>query len=151
MKALRVVLDTNTLVSALLFKRDNWSWLRSAWKDGSISPVLCAATTLELIKVLSYPKFKLSREEQEVFLQEILPYCATGPNPKPIEGVVPCRDPKDQVFLELALESRADYLVSGDKHIQAYPPTEGLKVINAASLRVILLGDPPGGLRAGSQ
>jgi putative PIN family toxin of toxin-antitoxin system len=137
-KTLRVVLDTNTLVSALLFRRDNWSWLRSAWKEGPIAPVLCSATTLELIKVLSYPKFNLSRVEQEGFLQEILPYCETRPNPQLVIGLSPCRDPKDQVFLELALESHADYLVSGDKDIQAYPPVEGLRIINAASLRMVV-------------
>ena len=49
-----------------------------------------------------------------------------------------CRDPKDQVFLELALESHADYLISGDKDILAYPSAEGLKIITAASFRVVL-------------
>jgi len=137
-KTLRVVLDTNTLVSALLFRRDNWSWLRSAWKDGVITPVLCSATTLELIKVLNYPKFKLSRMDQEGFLEEILPYCATRPDPEPIIGISPCRDPKDQVFLDLALDSHADFLVSGDKDIQSYPSTEGLTIINVASFRMVL-------------
>ena len=138
MKATRVALDTSTLVSALLFRRDNWSWLRSAWKDGSIIPVLCTTTTLELIKVLAYPKFRLSPLDAQAFLEEILPYCWTRPNPAPRSGMSRCIDPKDQVFLELALDSRADYLISGDKDSLAYPPAEGLKMITAASFRVVL-------------
>ena len=138
MKTFRVVLDTNTLVSALLFRRDNWSWLRSAWKDGSIIPVLCAETTLELITVLSYPKFKLSQTDQEGFLEEILPYCATSPNPEHRADIAPCRDPKDQVFLELALETHVEFLVSGDKDIQTYSPPQGLKIVSPASLRMVI-------------
>ena len=138
MKVLRVVLDTNTLVSALLFRRDNWSWLRSAWKDGLISPILCATTTLELVRVLNYPKFKLAWQDQEGFLEEILPYSITRPNPEPVEGIPACRDPEDQVFVELALEANADFLVSGDKDVHACPPIPGLRIINAAALRTIL-------------
>ncbi len=138
MKTFRVVLDTNTLVSALLFRRDNWSWLRSAWKDGSIIPVLCAETTLELITVLSYPKFKLSQTDQEGFLEEILPYCATSPNPEHRADIAPCRDPKDQVFLELALETHVEFLVSGDKDIQSYSPPPGLKIVSPASLKMVI-------------
>jgi len=137
-KTFRVVLDTNTLVSALLFRRDNWSWLRSAWKDGLIVPVLCAETTLELITVLGYPKFKLSQADQEGFLAEILPYCATSPNPEHRADIPPCRDPKDQVFLELALETRTDFLVSGGKDIQEYSPPRGLKILCAGSLRMVI-------------
>jgi len=137
-KTFRVVLDTNTLVSALLFRRDNWSWLRSAWKDGSIIPVLCAETTLELITVLSYPKFKLSQTDQEGFLEEILPYCATSPNPEHRADIAPCRDPKDQVFLELALETHVEFLVSGDKDIQSYSPPPGLKIVSPASLKMVI-------------
>lgn len=138
MITLRVVLDTNTLVSALLFRRDAWSWLRDAWKEESIKPVLCSTTTLELIRVLSYPKFKLARMEQEKFLEEILPYCAISPNPEPRTGIPPCRDPKDQVFIELALASKVDFLVSGAKDLLDYPPIEEFRIISPASLRLLL-------------
>jgi len=137
-KPLRVVLDTNTLVSALLFRRDNWSWLRSAWKDGSVVPVLCPATTLELMTVLHYPKFSLSQTDQMGFLEEILPYCITNPNPEPRADIVACRDPKDQVFLDLALETVVDFLISGDRDLLEYPPVDGLKVISASALRSVL-------------
>jgi uncharacterized protein len=137
-RTLRVVLDTNTLVSALLFRRDAWSWLRGAWKEGSIKPVLCSITTLELIRVLSYPKFKLARTEQEKFLEEILPYCMTRADPEARSGIPPCRDSKDQVFIELALEAQVDFLVSGDKDLLDYHLVEGFKIISPASLRLLL-------------
>jgi len=74
---MRVVLDTNTLVSALVFNRGRWAWLREAWKTGSLVPLLCTDTAKELIRVLAYPKFRLGEGEQKALLEEIIPYCAT--------------------------------------------------------------------------
>lgn len=142
-KTLRVVLDTNTLVSALLFRRDQWAWLREAWKRGGITPVLCAATTLELVRVMSYPKFQLSTAEQKAMLAEILPFCETAINPSPDPDLPPCRDGDDQVFIELTLATRADYLVSGDRDLQVYPSTPGLSVIAPSTLRELVRSFDP--------
>ena len=71
---MRVVLDTNTLVSALLFTGIS-SELVSLWQDGIITLLLSRDILDEYLRVLSYPKFKLSEEEIKKLLQEeILPY-----------------------------------------------------------------------------
>lgn len=144
MKPLRVVVDTNTLVSSLLFRREQWSWLREAWRMGTIVPVLCPATTLELVRVLSYPKFHLSALEQKAMMAEILPYCETAGNPSPDPDLPPCRDRDDQVFIELTLATRADYLVSGDGDLQKYPRRPGLSVIAPSALRELVRSFSPG-------
>jgi predicted nucleic acid-binding protein len=56
---LRAVFDTNIVISALIFGR-RLAWLRTAWAAGTIVPVICRETTIELIKVLGYPKFQLA-------------------------------------------------------------------------------------------
>jgi predicted nucleic acid-binding protein len=56
---LRVVLDTDTVLSALLFPEGRLAWLRDAWTCGSVLPVVCIATVRELIRALAYPKFEL--------------------------------------------------------------------------------------------
>ena len=59
----RVVLDTNVAVSALVFREGQLAWLRGAWAAGRVVPLVSAATLAELVRVLAYPKLKLSDEE----------------------------------------------------------------------------------------
>jgi putative PIN family toxin of toxin-antitoxin system len=61
-KRLRVILDTNVLVSALLF-RGELSSLVMLWKKGVFIPVFSRETFAELRSVLAYPKFKLGSDE----------------------------------------------------------------------------------------
>jgi uncharacterized protein len=143
MTALRIVLDTNTLLSALLFGRPRWTWLREAWKAGIVVPVVCSATTLELIRVLGYPKFHLEEPDQEAILEEILPFCETTSNPSEEPGLVPCRDPSDQVFLELAQVAGVSYLVSGDKDLLEYSSPLAFQIVPPDGLRR-LLSETPG-------
>lgn len=138
MKPLRIVLDTNTLVSSLLFRREQWLWLREAWNSGMIVPVLCSATTLGLLRVLSYPKFQLSASEQKSLLAEILPFCETAPNPGSDPGLPPCRDGHDQVFIDLTLATAAVHFVSGDRDLLDYPSHPGLSIIAPLSIRELV-------------
>ncbi len=114
----RLVLDTNVLLSALLFHAGSMSWLRAAWQSGTIIPLASRDTTAELIRVLSYPKFRLTDDEREDLLADYLPWCETVTVPNPTE-VPDCRDPFDRPFLELALTAKADALVTGDKDLLA--------------------------------
>ncbi len=73
----RVVLDTNILISALLFSQGRLVWLLDAWHAQHIIPLVSRDTTRELIRVLNYPKSKLQRAEQEVLLEDFLPWAET--------------------------------------------------------------------------
>ena len=117
MTPVRPVLDTNVLVSALLFHAGALSWLRGAWRSGRILPLAGRQTTAELIRVLAYPKFALSDGERQDLLDDYLPFCETVAVPEPPPTVPECRDPFDRMFLELALAGRADALVTGDGDI----------------------------------
>lgn len=66
----RVVLDTNCLVSALIFSRRNFAWLREAWLNKRFVPLASHDTVSELIRVLAYPKFKLTHDDRESLLAE---------------------------------------------------------------------------------
>lgn len=119
---LRVVLDTNCLVSALLLSRDNFVWLRLAWQTGQIIPVFCKETANELIRVLNYPKFKLTAAEQQMLLSEILPYAEAFQVFAVAEDMPVCRDADDQIFISLAVTSHADVLVTGDDDLLSMQP-----------------------------
>ena len=117
---MRVVFDTNVVVSALLFRSGRLTWLRDLWTAGRVVPIGSRATIHELVRVLGYPKFRLEPQEIEVLLAAYLPYCDTvdcsacdvAPLPR-------CRDPHDREFLCLAAAGAADVLVSGDRAVIA--------------------------------
>ena len=113
----RAVLDTNVVLSALLFTQGRLAAVRHAWQNGSCVALVSKTTTAELIRVLAYAKFKLSNEEQHELLADYLPWCATVriPNPPPI--IPHCRDAFDEPFLQLAVAGKAEYLVSGDQDL----------------------------------
>ena len=113
----RVVLDTNVVLSALVFARGRLSPLRFAWEAGHIQPVISQVTAAEFMRVLSYPKFKLKGPEQQELLADYLPFCVTVRIPKPPPATPSCRDDFDIPFLQLALAGRANALVTGDQDL----------------------------------
>jgi putative PIN family toxin of toxin-antitoxin system len=113
----RAVLDTNIVVSALLFAHGKLAPIRLAWQADAFAPLASAATTEELIRVLSYSKFKLAAEDRDELLGDYLPYCTTVRMPAKAPKVPLCRDPWDLPFLQLAAYAKADYLVSGDRDL----------------------------------
>lgn len=111
----RVVFDTNTVLSALVFTRSRLAWLRFHWSVSGSVPLVSQATVAELARVFGYAKFKLHPAERLELLGDYLPFCET------IERIdrcpILCRDAKDQMFLDLAQSGGADILVSGDQDL----------------------------------
>ena len=131
----RLVLDTKILVSALLIHSGRLSWLRGAWSSGRIRPLAGRETTAELIRVLGYPKFRLSDSDRQDILEDYLPFCETAAVPDPPPAVPECRDPFDRPFLELALAARADALVTGDADLQALSDAFVVPILTPAGLK----------------
>ncbi len=117
MRIMRAVLDTNIAVSALLFAHGRLAPVRLAWQANMFAPLVSAATTEELIRVLSYPKFKLSVADRDELLADYLPYCTAVTIPVKSPKVPSCRDPWDLPFLQLAAHAKADFLVTGDRDL----------------------------------
>ena len=112
-----VVIDTNLVLSALVFGGGRLRPLRTAWQSGRCVPLVSAATAAELMRVLAYPKFKLSAADREELLADYLPYCRCVRIPARLPKVPVCRDVNDQMFIELAAVGKADFLVTGDKDL----------------------------------
>ena len=115
--AVRVVLDINVVLSALVFRGGASGQVRLAWQRGLLLPLVSAATVQELVRVLAYPKFRLSRAEQDELLADYLPYAETVWIPQPPPTVPECRDALDLPFLHLAVAGTAQLLVSGDRDL----------------------------------
>lgn len=112
-----VVIDTNLVLSALVFSQGRLSPLRLAWQDRQCQPLVSTGTAAELIRVLAYPKLKLSAADQQELLADYLPHCTTVRMPPKLPVTPACRDPFDLPFLQLAIAGKADFLVSGDQHL----------------------------------
>ena len=115
----RVVLDTNVVLSALVFVDGSTARLRHAWQAGRLLPLVSTATAQELMRVLAYPKFKLGAAQQQELLADYLPSAEVVAVPDPPPHVPDCRDVHDLLFLHLAAAGRADVLVSGDTDLLA--------------------------------
>lgn len=115
----RVVLDTNVVLSALVFGGGAAGRLRLGWQQGTFVPLASTATVQELVRVLAYPKFRLSPAEQQELLADYLPWVQTVRIPQPPPPVPDCRDPLDLPFMHLAVAGQADVLVSGDGDLLA--------------------------------
>lgn len=130
----RVVLDTNIVLSALVFSSGRLAWIRRAWKSQQLLPLVCRETVNELLRVLAYPKFRLSSYEQQDMLGDFLSYAEVVALPAPWPVLPVCRDQQDQVFLALAAVAQADALVTGDADILALRDVFPVRILTAEEL-----------------
>lgn len=128
----RVVLDTNVVLSALVFRGETSARLRGTWQNGACTPLVSAATAQELVRVLAYPKFRLNAAEQDELLADYLPWTQVVRIPVPPPVVPDCRDPSDLMFLHLARAGRARVLVTGDGDLLALAGVAGCEVLTPA-------------------
>jgi putative PIN family toxin of toxin-antitoxin system len=88
-------------------------------------PLASTATAQELVRVLGYPKFQLSADEQDELLADFMPWVEVVRIADPPPAVPACRDPFDLPFLHLAVAGRARAIVSGDRDLLALAGTSG--------------------------
>lgn len=110
---IRVVLDTNILISALLTPQGLPAHVLSrCLSDTDVQLCVSAETDSEYEAVISRPKFKFSPQEANAMLSAVRKRALwiTPRNPVKV-----CPDPDDDLFLECAQEAEAHYLVTGNK------------------------------------
>ena len=138
--SLRVVFDTSTVVSALLFASGRLAWLREHWREGGCVPLISRATAAEITRVLRYPKFGLSADDARELLADYLPHCEVIEQVERCACV--CRDVNDQPFLDLAQSGKADLLVSGDQDLLALAGQTTFLIENSEAYRSRISPEP---------
>jgi len=112
---MRVVIDTNVMVSALLFSGMT-SQLVPLWQKGSATLLLSRAILAEYLQVLAYPKFQLTNAEIRGLVEgEVLPFADIVRSTGHLRIVK--NGPSDDKFLECAVSGKAKALISGDKDL----------------------------------
>ena len=136
----RVVMDTNVLVSGLIGIAGPPRKLLDAWLDGQYTLVSSLYQVEELNHVLSYPRIKvrlhLEDAEVDVILAALLCEAELTAGRLTAAGVT--RDPKDDPLVACALEGKADYLVSGDQDLLALGEYHGTRMVSPKELAEIL-------------
>lgn len=113
---MRLVIDTNVLVSALVFKDSRHLPLREAWEAGRHQPLLSIATYRELKRVLCYPMFALDDDQIQSAIERIGPFVEwVEIDETSVRDLARCSDRDDQKFLEVAVCGKADALLTYDK------------------------------------
>jgi putative PIN family toxin of toxin-antitoxin system len=113
----KIVIDTNNLISAL------------GWKGNPRKLLEPIKILDELKRVMDYPKFKFTDEQKNKFLQ-ILSEISTIIETKIKLNIT--EDPDDNMFIECALESGADYIISGDGHLKKIEQFKNIKIISVS-------------------
>jgi len=127
----RIVVDTNVFVSAIVLSGSIPSQaVDKALDDGIL--LFSEATLAELDEVLSRPKLDryVSPERRRFFLGQI---ASTAEFVPVIRLVRECRDPKDDKFLEVALNGRADLIITGDADLLVLHPWRGIEIVAPAT------------------
>jgi len=133
----RVVLDTNIVISGLLFGGVPGKIL-DLWKRKEILPLISKEISGEYLKVLSYPKFKLSEPEISFFIyEEILPYFEAVIT-RHSHGTIIMDDPEDDKFIHCAVSGNANYIVSGDGHLLNLGEYGSVKIIRVSDFLKII-------------
>lgn len=127
----RVVADTNVLVSQLILPESVPARaLRKAESEGLL--LVSEATMYELADVLSRRKFDryVSRDDRKAFLLRL---GAVAEFVEIVQVVRECPDPKDDKFLEVALNGRADVITTGDTDLLGMSPWRGIEIVSPAA------------------
>lgn len=122
---MRAVIDNNVIVSALLADGVPRTVFNKLLDTGTI--LISAPILLELADVLGRSKFEkyITYDERMRFL---VGYLKDAEMTEVTEEIDICRDPKDNMLLELAVSGDADYLITGDSDLLDLDPFRGVEI-----------------------
>lgn len=132
----RAVLDTNVLISALLFPGLP-SRLAAAWQEGTLLPVVSPPILDEYLRALAYPKFRLTAEEISGLLEEaFLPFIETVHTKGTPFTLL--SDPDDAKFIECAVAADVPWIVSGDTDLLDLGRVQSVQIVTVRRFLDIL-------------
>ena len=116
---LRVVLDSNVILSGLMSPKGTTGQIIQAWKDNRLTLLICEAQLNEIKRVLAYPKIQKrlnwSAEKINLFVK-LLAYRSEYVDISGVKAYVP-QDAYDEMLLATLIAAKVDYLVSGDSDL----------------------------------
>lgn len=137
---MRVVLDANVLISAMISGEGNPAEILRRWEGEDFDLFVSPPILEELERVLHYPriqeKYHLPEERVEEFLNLIGTQAILVEPQMRVEVIQ--RDLEDNRYLECALAGEANYIVSGDDHLLDLGSYEGIEILSPAGFLALL-------------
>ncbi len=135
---MRLVLDTNVVISGLLWRGPS-ARLIDLVVEQAAAAFVNSFLAAELAEKLSLPKFAARIAAAGMTPDELCSQYLALCGPVPALAITPtCRDPDDDNVLAAALAADADLLVSGDKDLRVLRVFEGIPIVNAADALALL-------------
>lgn len=135
MTEIRVVLDTNVIISAIFWRGAPYRVMKKALKREFV--LITSPAILDEVSDRLENKFKLPRGELEKLLHILLSYSEMVEGSAKVDAVK--ADEKDNKIIECAIDGRADFIVTGDGHLLKLKNYEGIKIITSNELLEILV------------
>jgi len=135
---MKIVPDSNTIISGFLF-RGNESKLFELTETGKITVFVSEEILEEVMRVIGRSKFGLTVQEREETMSRLLNLSTVIKPTKKIQVVK--EDPTDNKFIECAAEAKAQYIVSGDKHLLKIHTYRNIKIVKTKELLTLLRQD----------
>lgn len=126
---MNVVLDTNIYISMCLSYGDDIEYILNVWKEQKIKVFLTSETFLELQNALEYEHLQkyINEEKKEIIFHIIL---TKGVFVDVVSDYKVCRDIKDDIFINLAVDTMSNFIVTGDKDLLDLISFKGVKILN---------------------
>ncbi len=141
---MRAVVDTNVLVRALIKPQGSVGPVLLRLRRGDYVLLYSQPLLEELVDVLNRPrirqKYRLTDQDIETVFGLVL---LRGEAIVPQRRIAACRDPRDDKFLEVAVEGIADVIVSGDEDLLVLHPFAGIPVVSPGAFLNMLDAEQP--------
>jgi len=130
---LRLVIDTNVFVSGLISGAGSPAKILRAIQRKKVVHLVSDPIIEEYLRVLEYPRIRKFKKITDAFIADIAAYLIyRTERVELVSAIKLSRDPADDVFLETAVDGRADLLISGDKtDLLSLRVVEGIPIISA--------------------
>lgn len=130
---MRAVVDTNILVRALIKPKGTVAPVLGRLRQGAYTILYSSGLLEEIVDVLGRARFRVKYgirgEDVEVLVSLIV---LRGERVVPIQKIQVCRDPEDDMLLELAVGGRADLIVSTDEDLLVLNPFQGIPIVRSS-------------------
>jgi len=124
---MRVVLDTNVFISGIFWSGNYCSQIIDKWKNKEIELVSSLETIEELVETLKNFKISMPENMIEEWKNLILNNSLLVQVSSKIDAIR--EDPEDNKFIEVAVDGKADFIISQDKHLLNLKEHQGIKIV----------------------
>jgi len=141
---LRVVLDANVFVSAVLKPQSDLARIFDLVKAGKVKLIISSDILSEIRGVLLYPKLRKRHRRTpkkiDDFLKKTVRVSIITSGKMKVEAIKD--DPEDNKYLAAAAEGKADFIISGDHHLIELGIFQGIRILSPSMFLKLLEKQP---------